>query len=372
MGRPSHVANVSLLDRVGDALNAHAAKMMRGLGDWESLVLRENIAQVRIDRPVYICGVARAGSTLLLELLNAAPGFTSHRYADYPFLWTPYWWNALRARLNLPKTAPTERAHRDRVAVTFESPEAFEEVLWMSFFPGRHDPAVDQVLDSNVENAAFDAFYASHIRKLLAVRGASRYLAKGNYNLARIGYLARLFPGARFVVAVREPQAHVASLLKQDRLFCELVQRNPAVANHLASSGHFEFGPHKRALNTGDDEVVRRITACFAAGRLVEAYALQWAASYERLMTMLNGDPCLAQACLLVDYDDLCASARPMLAKVFAHVGVPGPDARYLVDKNATRITKPEYYRANISKNDANLLENLTGATWQKIRRSKE
>jgi hypothetical protein len=235
---------VPAFDRVVGAATAHWPGAMRRLGNLESRVLGREIASLRIERPVYVCGLARAGSTLLLEALAGAPGFTAHHYSDYPLLWTPYWWNWLRERLPLPTHAPVERAHRDRLAVTAMSPEAFEEVLWMHFFPERHDPATNQVLDAASTNAAFDAFYAAHIRKLLAVRRARRYVAKGNYNLTRIGYLRRLFPDARFVIAVREPAAHIASLVKQDRLFTSLANADKAVATHLSRTGHFEFGPH--------------------------------------------------------------------------------------------------------------------------------
>ncbi|HZP67570.1 MAG TPA: sulfotransferase, partial [Rudaea sp.] len=236
------VPRIPAFDRFAGAVGARWPGMLRRLAALETRSVRAAIDGVAIDRPVYICGLARAGSTLLLELLAQAPGFTAHRYADYPLLWMPYWWNRLRAQLPLPPQAPVERAHRDRIAVTRESPEAFEEVFWMHFFPGRHDPAVDQVLDASCSCQEFTTFYLDHVRKLLAVRGARRYLAKGNYNLARLGLLRAIFPDARFVVAIREPLAHVASLVKQDRLFGAWSAADPAIARQLARGGHYEFG----------------------------------------------------------------------------------------------------------------------------------
>lgn len=278
-------------------LNARLPRLMPWLGDLETRALGHELRAQRIERPVFVCGLARSGTTLLLEALAAAPEFTTHRYSDYPLLWTPYWWNWLRARLPLPAQTPVERAHRDRLAVTANSPEAFEEVFWMHFFPGRHEASVDQILDATCDNAAFAAFYAAHIRKLLAVRGARRYLAKGNYNLTRIGYLRHLFPDARFVIAVREPRAHVASLLKQDRLFGEWARTDPAIATHLARSGHFEFGPHKRAVHVGDAAQAAAIQACFASDRVVEGYARQWASSYGWLLRVLTADAGMADSC---------------------------------------------------------------------------
>jgi hypothetical protein len=80
---------------------------------------------------------------------------------------------------------PAERSHGDGIAVTSESPEAFEEPLWMAFFEGQHDPSASAVLDRRARCPAFERFYRDHIRKLLAVRGGRRYVAKGNYNLTR-------------------------------------------------------------------------------------------------------------------------------------------------------------------------------------------
>ena len=345
----------------------HAPWLSNTAARLETSVLREQLGAVRIEAPVFVCGLARAGSTLLLELLAQAPGFTSHRYADFPGLWTPYWWNWLRARLPLPTQTPAERAHGDRIRVTRESPEALEEIFWMRFFRARHDPDVDQVLDADAADPAFTTFYRDHLRKLLLVRVARRYLAKGNYNLARIGLLHRMFPDARFLIAVREPLAHVGSLVRQDRQFSAWGQAAPSVPRQLARSGHFEFGPHKRAENYGDAERARRITACFAAGRVVEGYAHQWAAAYGWLSARLACDDALRSACLLVRYDALCAAPRAGLQQVVAHALIAAPDAEMLVAANASRIAAPDYYAQELSAQHTQLVRTLTGGVWQRL-----
>ena len=76
------------------------------------------------------------------------------------------------------------------------------------------------MLDRQTSHPAFESFYRDHIRKLLRVRGGRRYLAKGNYNVTRLEYLLQLFPDARFVIPVRDPRWHIASLIKQHALFC--------------------------------------------------------------------------------------------------------------------------------------------------------
>src|SRR5690606_33251786 len=147
---------------------------------------------------------------------------------------------------------------------------------WMSFFPNLHDPRASEVLDGSTRHPQFEQFYRDHVRKLLAVRGAERYVSKGNYNVTRLEYLLALFPDARFVIPVRDPVWHVASLMKQHRLFCARTRDNPKARTHLRRVGHFEFGPDRRPINAGDTECVQAICAHFAAGRDIEGWALYW------------------------------------------------------------------------------------------------
>jgi hypothetical protein len=320
-----------------------------------------------IDRPVYVCGMARSGSTLLLEILHGVPGFTAHHYSDYPFLWTPLWWNRLRQRLPQQAGVPQERAHGDRLAVTRDSPEAFEEVFWQNGFPGRHDPQVSQVLEGQDRNPAFDAFYAAHIQKLLAARGAQRYLCKANYHLTRLGYLHSLFPEARFVIPVREPAAQVESLLRQDQRFSRIVQRNPAVGKHLRRVGHREFGPDRRAVNVGDTAQARSIQADFDAGHGVRAYARQWAALHGWLAARLAADDELARACLLVPYAALCARPLSALAGVLAHAGATA-EAPEVALRRAPPISAPDYYKSSLGAAESALIESETEVAWQALR----
>lgn len=349
--------------RVGGWLLQHAGGAFERLAALEARVAAEAIAPVRVEAPVFIAGLARSGSTILLEALASCASFASLRYCDYPLVWLPYWWTLLRAKLPLPPVAAQERAHGDRIAVTPESPEAFDEVLWMHFFAQRHDPAVDQRLGADVHHPRFEQAYALHIRKLLAARGRPRYLCKGNYNLLRLSYLLKLFPDARFVVPVRAPEAHVASLVKQHRLFSRLSATAPSVGRHLAHSGHFEFGPQRRAEHVGDDAQAATIQADFAAGREVSAYARQWAASYGALARSLRDQPELAKATLLVPYESMCANAAGMLARLAQHCALDANETTHLLRAWAPQMQAPEYYRAEFTPDERALIAAVCAET---------
>lgn len=339
---------------------AATAPAWRRLAAVESAVLREDIEQVAIEQPIYIAGVPRAGSTILTELLSRHPQVTSHRYSDFPNVHTPYWRNWLAERTRRQAPQAVERAHRDRIEVSTESPEAVEEVIWMQFFDQLHDPERDQRLDERTSNPAFERFYRDHIRKLLLVRNRKRYLAKGNYNTTRLRYIRKLFPDARFVVPVRHPVNQVASLVKQDRLFEQASADDPRVPRQLGMSGHFEFGPGRRPVCIGAGDDARSIVEHWQAGRAVAGWALYWNSLYEHVLETLEEDKALAESVLLLRYEDLCADPARSLRRLFEHVRLDPDDAETLINEYAERISAPDYYRPAFDSGDRTSIDEAT------------
>ena len=155
------------------------------LGGFETRRFSPMLEGIGIEAPVFICGLARAGSSILLECLAAHPETATHRYRDYPGVLAPIFWDQVSARLYKDRQFK-ERAHGDGIAVSPDSPEAMEEMLWMAFYPRSHDPGQDNRIGRDNLTPEFSAFYRDHIRKLLWLRKGRRYLSKGNYNLARL------------------------------------------------------------------------------------------------------------------------------------------------------------------------------------------
>ena len=343
----------------------HPALLLR-LGRWEASWAGDEIAGQTVDRPIYVTGLARSGSTILLELLAAHQDVATHQYRDFPLIPIPLWWNWFLDRASREESQPVERAHKDGIAVTPESPEAMEEVLWMAFFPTCHDPAVSNVLSGQDSAPEFAGFYRDHIRKLLLLRQGRRYLAKGNYNVSRLGFLRKMFPDACFVVPVRDPVGHIASLIKQHKLFCAEETRDPQILDHMRRSGHFEFGLDRRPINFGDSETVQRIQALWQAGREVEGEALYWASVYGFVADLLEHDPAVAGRTLLIHYDDLCAAPDATLARLYTHCGLAVDEPTR--HAQAARIAAPTYYKPSLSEAEIGMIRAATDATVARIR----
>ena len=132
------------------------------LGNVETTLLADQLRAIEIDRPVFIAGLARSGSTILLEAVAANANVVTHKYRDFPGLFTPYFWEQGQGKSKY-ETAPQERAHGDGLMVTPDSPEAMEEMIWMAFFPSAHNPDVTNVLDDGVSHPKFERFFREHI-----------------------------------------------------------------------------------------------------------------------------------------------------------------------------------------------------------------
>ena len=331
---------------------AASAGLWRRLGDLESRLVRQETEQRVVDRPVYVASLPRSGTTILTGMLEQHPDLTCHRYSDFPNVWTPYWRNYLLEKTRIHAPQMVERAHGDRIQVSNDSPEAVEEVLWMYFFPSLHDAAFKHVLDGQSRNSKFDRFYKQHILKLLAIRNAKRYLAKGNYNISRIRYILELFPDAKFLVPVRDPVHHVASLMRQHERFTRASQEDPRIPRQMAMSGHFEFGPRRIPVNFGESQATQAIINCWQQGREVEGWARYWAGSYQHILGQLEEYPEVRKACLLFRYEDLCAHSARLIDAIVDHCELPENGFEPIRTDYINRLSPPDYYQMDFSPDE--------------------
>jgi sulfotransferase family protein len=358
---------VSPLQELLGKVVAKYPSFMLGLGKLETQWLKDSVAAVNIDRPIYVTGLARSGTTILLELLASHPDVASHKYRDFPLVHVPYWWNWFVEHASSGAEETTERAHKDRILVSPESPEAMEEIFWMTFFPASHDSGVSQVLAGEDRYPEFEAYYCNSIRKLLMARKATRYLSKGNYNISRIAYLGRLFDDARFVIPVRQPAEHIASLMKQHRLFCEAESHDPKVLAYMQRAGHFEFGLDLRPINFGNAGAVERIQDLWGNGQAVRGWAAYWSSVYSFIADLFEKEPNLANRMLLVHYTEFCNRPAAVLRTLYAHCELAVEER--VLEEQAARISAPSYYKTEFSRAELEAIDEETGACVERIQR---
>lgn len=239
------------LDRLAHRIAFAGPGVQRAAADIEDRACGERIGAAEVTGAVFVTALPRAGTTTLLRALAARPGMACHRYRDMPFVMAPLLWERMSARFR-HEIAPQERAHGDGIAIDADSPEAFEEVLWQSFWPGHYGAGEIRPWRAEDADAEATQFLARHMRKVVALRlGAGargRYLSKNNANVARLALIPRMVPGAEIVVPVRAPLSHAESLLRQHRNFARQHAEDGFVRRYMADIGHYEFGALHRPI----------------------------------------------------------------------------------------------------------------------------
>ena len=252
----SFARNYSFLERTVHHLAFSSPFIQRALGELENDLYKSQLERAASGREVFVTGLPRAGTTLLLELLYGTREFRTFTYRDMPFILAPLLWGKV-SRSFRKEGAKRERAHGDGVSVSFDSPEAFEEVIWLAYLRDkiehRHYLSPLSVGDCTEE---FTIAMRATVKKLLlpddqqaAAPSVLRYLSKNNANISRIDVIAGLFPSSTILVPFRDPLAHVASLKQQHERFLLQHSRDSFSRRYMKWLGHFEFGENLKPIN---------------------------------------------------------------------------------------------------------------------------
>ena len=193
------------------------------------------------DNDVFVAGLARSGTTILLNALYESSEFASLSYNDMPFVLAPNLWSKLS--FNKEDAVLIERAHGDGIKVSSKSPEAFEEVFWMTF--------------NDLEEDTIRKF-KKYLQLIKHRYDKNRYLSKNNQNIRRLEVISNNFPNSKVLIPFRNPIQHANSLLSQHKKFIKDSKDDKFIANYMKLIGHTEFGPeykpiYKRNLNFKND-----------------------------------------------------------------------------------------------------------------------
>jgi hypothetical protein len=305
--------------------------VQKALGELENDLFARERARSSSGREVFITGLPRAGTTLLLELLYRTGEFCSFTYRHMPFVLAPLIFG--RASRANARGKEIERAHGDGMQVSLDSPEAFEEVLWLTYL--REHIVAQRTLEpltADKVSVEFEDAFRATIQKLLADSRSggcgARYLSKNNANISRLGVLSEMFPDSTIIVAFREPSAHIASLMRQHRRFSTAHSTDAFARRYMAWIGHFEFGLNFRPINFSGWLEGGEIDANPPA----DFWLRYWTAAYQYALDNRTSNV------VFVDFDRLLAEQSKYLDAIGRAVEIRSPEA---LAEQAGRLRAP-------------------------------
>lgn len=320
----NYTASQRLLHRLAFSTQA----LQVPLAEMEDDLYRKQLAGIAVRQPVFIAGLPRAGTTILLEVLASSGDFAAHSYRQMPFLHTPILWQRYSLRFAGPLEAK-ERAHGDGILIDLDSHEALEEMLWKAFFKERYRG--DRIpLWPAAANPAFDAYFRRHLRKIVYLNGGQgRYVSKNNLNICRLPYLRRLFPDAQLIVPFRDPLQQAASLLRQHRNFLAQHREDRFSQVYMEALGHYDFGANLRPVDFGG-----RWGLGHNPAESLDFWLGYWHAAYTHLLGQRE-----ASGLVLLSYEALYRQPAAVLG---ALAGAIGADPQRLVARGTALLKSRE------------------------------
>jgi hypothetical protein len=302
--RPGYSPLARILHRLALASPARGELLF----DLECATAPASPADAVEGRHVFVVGLARAGTTVLMRAIHESGAFASLTYRDMPFVMAPNLWARLSGRSGREMDR-TERAHGDGVLIDFDSPEALEEPFWRTFCGAayiRPNALVPHEVDVETLHK-----YRAFVGHVLARHGAARYLAKNNNGILRLPALRAAFPKAVVLIPFRAPRAQAFSLMRQHERF--LGEDDRFTKNYMTWLAHHEFGQDYRPFV---------IDGARPAGtpHLIDYWLSLWMLLYRHLL--MQAEAAGAEV-VPIAYEDLCAPDRSVWRAICARTKIP-------------------------------------------------
>lgn len=275
--------------------------------DIEKIMFRPEIRDACLDQHIFITGLARSGTSVLLQALYHANEFCSLTYRDMPFTLAPNIWRTITGSSPVHKKA-MERPHGDGLKIDYDSPEALEEIFWRVFCgPDYIKPQCLIPMDADDETIEK---FRSYIALILKNSPHKRYLSKNNNNILRLQSITRAFPHAKIIIPFRDPIQQAYSLLNQHSNFLQQHQSDPFSKKYMKWLAHHEFGENHLPFLFNGDQACQGDTASLA-------YWLElWINTYSYIKETL---PCQV---VLLNYERLCDDEAFVWKKLSEAIGL--------------------------------------------------
>ena len=233
--------------------------------------LFKNKIEIKYNKHLFILGLPRSGTTILLNFFYKTDEFASLTYNDMPFVLAPNF-GSFFPKKKLPKI---ERKHEDGIKIDNYSPEALDEIFFLTF----NDNEIKEYLENFVS-------------LVLKKYSKSRYLSKNNNNYKRLDILQSTFTNSKIFILYRNPLSQAFSLLEQHKKFCKIQKDDKFVLDYMNYLGHNEFGLNYKTWNNSI-----KYKNYFSLNHWLE----QWFYFYKNILKENK-----YENTFLVSYDDLC------------------------------------------------------------------
>lgn len=313
----------SELSRLLHRLALNHYQISNRLFNWEKNIIPKKGLD-RTSKFIIVSGLARSGTTSLMNDLSQIECFVSLGYANMPFLLCPNHW----AQIYNPKGRQLkERSHNDGIKIGLTSNEALEEY----FFKVKANDSYIQE-DHLSEYALSEEVYEDYLdyQSMIKLDNHKIYLAKNNNFILRYKSVRQLNDDFVMVMMYREPLSHAASLLEKHRHYTRMQAEDPFVLDYMNWLGHHEFGRNQKPFRF--NQTPERVSGSKDS---MDFWLASWINYYRYALTLCHPNT------LLINYDDYCNHPGRVIRRIIQTMGVQEVAGEYAEFKNDRASTEP-------------------------------
>lgn len=318
------------------ALNSRTRGSM--LFDIEKLIFSRMMRPCSEDHHVFVCGLARSGTTVLMRALHESGDFASLTYRDMPFVLALNSWAKITSN-NSKSIQKSVRAHDDGLLVDFDSPEALEEVFW-GVFAGNDYIHANHLTPHRIDDDVITGFQ-EYVGLINLRYSKNRYLSKNNNNILRLDGICEAFPKAKVLIPFREPLQHAFSLLKQHKNFVAQHSEDAFSKKYMSWLVHHEFGLDYRPFRFGNEICPQKDLSS------IDYWLCVWINAYTYFLKHIKNS---SGKLYFVCYESICQNDRYVWQTLADLVKIPKEnDFEFILKRVTTSIPQNDDLRKKAS-----------------------
>lgn len=252
-------------------------------------------------KKIFITGLARAGTTAVLNNIYSCSRISSILYKHMPFILSPTLSNIYTSLSNSKYQISKERFHGDGIKISPNSPECLDEIFWLKSL---NNIDMDSYKRNSLINSEILNGYSYFLDKFAFLQNQTSIVVKNNNNHQRLNSLLNFFNDDYFLLLIREPLSHASSLLNQHKRFLKIQKEDPYILEYMDLIGHNEFGTNLKPF-LYDEESKARLSNYDPLN--INYWLSQWVITHEWI---LNNNFTKSKNIFLISYEKLCSDKK--------------------------------------------------------------
>lgn len=311
--------------------NAQEINYNHILLDWRLLLEKP----LEIDRPIFIVGCQRSGTTIFYRLLSSHPDLAwfsnfTDRFPGFPHL--AVFSNLFPLRQNKFILMP--------MRVMIPKPREGVRIFGKCISVNKKYLSANDVLPEDATRLI------NQITAHLKYHGRPRFLNKNITNAHRIGYLNAIFPEAIFLHMIRDPRANVASILNWD----------------IPISGYPSWA--WKPVGNRWLSLMAKSHSSKEIRELIGIATKRWVDAHEAVLEQRG---LIKGRYIIVNYEELVSDTRGVMSEVIDHCELEWSDTYQEVVSRFKLTNMNDKYSPQFMKEDIEFIEEMTKGMVNRI-----